>query len=217
MQSCGQRGATRIGVIRDVAGAIARCSASPEAKAIAPVARPGARGAHLDVGPLQPHDPYQRRAAILANDVHVAGRVRKEQRADRLLLSALLAERNTAEPGAELLRFVHSGSDAVDLICSRHMNLAFPGLPEGMQLAGPGTVHHDASVRDVYQTLINVDKRPDWLEGADTIDRDLTSERIGMQHNCIFHGFTLINKSVFAEYDVQHARYSERCVSSSWT
>jgi hypothetical protein len=66
-----------------------------------------------------------------------------------------------------------------------------------------------APVRDVYQTLINVDKRPDWLEGVDTVDRDLTSERIGMQHNCIFHGFTLINKSVFAEYDLQHARYSE--------
>ena len=30
-----------------------------------------------------------------------------------------------------------------------------------------------------------------------------------MQHNCIFHGLTLINKSVFAEYDLQHARYSE--------
>jgi hypothetical protein len=67
----------------------------------------------------------------------------------------------------------------------------------------------NASVRDVYQTLINVDKRPDWLEGVDTINRDLTSERIGMQHNCIFHGFTLVNKSVFADYSSKHARYSE--------
>jgi hypothetical protein len=66
-----------------------------------------------------------------------------------------------------------------------------------------------APVRDVYQTLINVDKRPDWLEGVDTINRDLTSERIGMQHNCIFHGFTLVNKSIFADYTPEHARYSE--------
>jgi hypothetical protein len=67
----------------------------------------------------------------------------------------------------------------------------------------------DAPVRDVYQTLINVDKRPDWLEGVDTINRDLTSERIGMRHNCFFHGFTLVNKSIFADYDPRYARYSE--------
>jgi hypothetical protein len=66
-----------------------------------------------------------------------------------------------------------------------------------------------APVRDVYQTLVNVDKCPDWLEGVDTINRDLTSERIGMQHNCIFHGFTLVNKSIFADYDPKDARYSE--------
>jgi hypothetical protein len=67
----------------------------------------------------------------------------------------------------------------------------------------------NAPVRDVYQTLINVDKRPNWLEGVDTINRDLTSERIGMQHNCIFHGFTLVNRSIFADYYPKYARYSE--------
>ena len=46
----------------------------------------------------------------------------------------------------------------------------------------------DAPVRAVYQTLINVDKRPDWLDGVDTIDREMTSERINMRHNCVFHG-----------------------------
>jgi hypothetical protein len=30
-----------------------------------------------------------------------------------------------------------------------------------------------------------------------------------MRHNCIFHGFTLVNKSIFADYDPKHARYSE--------
>jgi hypothetical protein len=67
----------------------------------------------------------------------------------------------------------------------------------------------NAPVRDVYQTRINVDKRPEWLEAVDTINRELTSERIGMRHNCIFHGFTLVNKSIFADYDPKHARYSE--------
>jgi hypothetical protein len=41
----------------------------------------------------------------------------------------------------------------------------------------------NASVRTVYQTLINVDKRPEWLAGVDSIERDMTSERIGMKHN----------------------------------
>ena len=43
----------------------------------------------------------------------------------------------------------------------------------------------DAPLKAVYQTLINVDKRPQWLEGVDTINREMTSERIG-GHNCVF-------------------------------
>ncbi len=46
----------------------------------------------------------------------------------------------------------------------------------------------DAPIRAVYQTLVNVDKRPEWLDGVDTIDREMTSERINMRHNCVFHG-----------------------------
>jgi hypothetical protein len=49
----------------------------------------------------------------------------------------------------------------------------------------------DASLRTVYQTLVNVDKRPDWLDGVDTIDREMTSERINMRHNCVFHNMQL--------------------------
>ena len=46
----------------------------------------------------------------------------------------------------------------------------------------------NAPLKAVYQTLINVDKRPDWLDGVNTIDREMTSERINMRHNCVFHG-----------------------------
>jgi len=35
----------------------------------------------------------------------------------------------------------------------------------------------DAPIKAVYQTLINVDKRPEWLDGVDTIDREMISER----------------------------------------
>ena len=49
----------------------------------------------------------------------------------------------------------------------------------------------NAPLKAVYQTLINVDKRPDWLDGVNTIDREMTSERINMRHNCVFHGLKL--------------------------
>jgi uncharacterized protein YndB with AHSA1/START domain len=68
----------------------------------------------------------------------------------------------------------------------------------------------NAPVRAVYQTLINVDKRPEWLEGADTINRELTSERVNMRHNCVFHGMTLVNTAVYRDFAESHARYSEK-------
>jgi hypothetical protein len=49
-------------------------------------------------------------------------------------------------------------------------------------------VVEDAPVKNVYQTLINVDKRTDWLAGVDSINCNLTSERVGMQHNCVLMG-----------------------------
>lgn len=67
----------------------------------------------------------------------------------------------------------------------------------------------DAPLKAVYQTLVNVDKRPEWLDGVDTIDREMTSERINMRHNCVFHGLKLINTAVFSEFSEQRARYSE--------
>jgi hypothetical protein len=68
----------------------------------------------------------------------------------------------------------------------------------------------DAPLRAVYQTLINVDKRPEWLEGVDTINREMTSERISMRHNCVFHGMTLINTAVYRDFSEDHALYSEK-------
>ena len=68
----------------------------------------------------------------------------------------------------------------------------------------------DAPIKAVYQTLVNVDKRPEWLDGVDTIDREMTSERINMRHNCVFHGLKLINTAVFCDFSEQRARYSEK-------
>ena len=68
----------------------------------------------------------------------------------------------------------------------------------------------NAPLRAVYQTLINVDKRPEWLEGVDTINRDMTSERINMRHNCVFHGLKLINTALHRDFREDHALYSEK-------
>ncbi len=68
----------------------------------------------------------------------------------------------------------------------------------------------DAPLRAVYQTLINVDKRPEWLAGVDTIEREATSERIGMRHNCVFMGMKLTNTALHAEYADDRAFYAER-------
>jgi hypothetical protein len=68
----------------------------------------------------------------------------------------------------------------------------------------------EAPLRAVYQTLVNVDKRPAWLEGVDTIDREMTSERINMRHNCVFHGMKLVNTAILGEFAERQARYSER-------
>jgi hypothetical protein len=68
----------------------------------------------------------------------------------------------------------------------------------------------NAPLKAVYQTLINVDMRPKWLDGVNTIDREMTSERINMRHNCVFHGLKLVNTAVYRDYSENRARYSEK-------
>lgn len=67
----------------------------------------------------------------------------------------------------------------------------------------------NAPLKTVYQTLINVDKRPEWLDGVDSIERDMVSERIGMKHNCVFMGMKLINTAVYKKFNKEHSVYSE--------
>ena len=68
----------------------------------------------------------------------------------------------------------------------------------------------DAPIKAVYQTLVDFNKRPEWLDGVDTIDREMTSERMYMRHNCVLRGLKLINTAVFGDFSEQRARYSEK-------
>ena len=38
----------------------------------------------------------------------------------------------------------------------------------------------------------------------------MTSERISMQHTCVFMGMVLINTAVYSDFSEDHALYSER-------
>ncbi|MXN64331.1 DUF2652 domain-containing protein [Stappia sp. GBMRC 2046] len=66
-----------------------------------------------------------------------------------------------------------------------------------------------APMKTVYQTLVNVDMRTEWMTGGAPVNRDMTSERIGMQHNCIFEGMKLINRAAAADYGEEHSLYCE--------
>ncbi len=68
----------------------------------------------------------------------------------------------------------------------------------------------NAPLKAVYQTLINVDKRPAWITGVDSINREMTSERIGMWHNCMLMGMVMINTAVYSNFEEEHSLYSEQ-------
>jgi hypothetical protein len=73
-----------------------------------------------------------------------------------------------------------------------------PGRPKFVVVKGDDNLEViiNAPLKKVYQTVINVDKRPKWLLGVDSVNREMTSERIGMQHNCVFMGMVLVNTAV---------------------
>jgi hypothetical protein len=52
-------------------------------------------------------------------------------------------------------------------------------------------VEIDAPMLQVYQWVIDLDQRSRWLSAVERVERPATTERIGMQHTCIFHGLTV--------------------------
>jgi hypothetical protein len=68
----------------------------------------------------------------------------------------------------------------------------------------------ECSMVDVYQALINVDLRKDWMLGVDKIHRDPITERVGMKHNCVFMGMTMINTALHHTFADARATFVER-------
>jgi len=69
----------------------------------------------------------------------------------------------------------------------------------------------NAPLRQVYQSLINVDERISW-EAVDKIEREPVTERIGMRHHCRIKGMTLENTALYSEFKHDAAIYVERTV-----
>ena len=69
-----------------------------------------------------------------------------------------------------------------------------------------------APLRHVYQLLINVDERKNWMLGVERVDRDPVTERIGMRHNCVFQGLVMENTALSSEFEDERARYVEQAV-----
>jgi len=47
------------------------------------------------------------------------------------------------------------------------------------------------------------------IDHAAHINREMTSERIGMRHNCVFHGLKITNTAVYRDFREDHARHAE--------
>ncbi len=69
-----------------------------------------------------------------------------------------------------------------------------------------------APLIEVYQHIINVDERTKWILGAEKIERDPVTERIGMRHNCVFQGMVIENICLYGEVDADSARYVEHVI-----
>jgi hypothetical protein len=70
-------------------------------------------------------------------------------------------------------------------------------------------VEIDAPMLEVYPRVIDLDQRTGWLTAVERVDRPATTERIGMQHTCIFHGLTVEWVAVKADIGDDDITYVE--------
>ncbi|MFL6581581.1 MAG: DUF2652 domain-containing protein [Burkholderiales bacterium] len=70
-------------------------------------------------------------------------------------------------------------------------------------------VEIDAPMLEVYQLVIDLDRRPEWLTAVERLSRPATTERIGLRHVCIFHGLTVEWETVKSEITDDEILYVE--------
>ena len=55
----------------------------------------------------------------------------------------------------------------------------------------------------------SISGRTGWTASTQST-AEMTSERINMRHNCVFHGLKLVNTAIDRDFSETHAHYSEK-------
>lgn len=71
------------------------------------------------------------------------------------------------------------------------------------------TVEIKAPILQVYQTLIDVEKRLLWVSGMKKIERDKMTERAGMKHVCFTGGLRLEHTIIKTDFEEEQIDYYE--------
>jgi hypothetical protein len=67
----------------------------------------------------------------------------------------------------------------------------------------------ESGMFEVFQKLIGLDDRIKWMRGAERINREDVSERVGMRYNCQFPDFTFKMEVLYSDYGEEKSTYVE--------
>lgn len=82
--------------------------------------------------------------------------------------------------------------------------------PEPLATAKTIFIDIDASATEVYQNLIDTDKRSIWVKGMTKLEHQAITERAGMAHFCLTNGLGLDHTIVSSTFDDEEINYIEK-------
>ncbi len=99
-------------------------------------------------------------------------------------------------------------------IFRRHLTIPPPSVkeasPEPLATAKTISIDIDAPATEVYQNLIDTDKRSIWVKGMTKLEHRLITERAGMAHFCLTNGLGLDHTIVSSTFDEAGINYIEK-------
>ena len=82
--------------------------------------------------------------------------------------------------------------------------------PEPLVTAKTISIDIDAPATEVYQNLIDTDKRSIWVKGMTKLEHQAITERAGMAHFCLTNGLGLDHTIVSSTFDEAEINYIEK-------
>lgn len=70
-------------------------------------------------------------------------------------------------------------------------------------------VEIDASMVDVYQLVIDLDRRAQWMSEKESVERPAITERLGLRHLCVFRGLAVAWTTVKSDFADETITYVE--------